>query len=155
MDRSEKSFAVPCIKNKKTMHELFVLAYTDQLTQCYNRNMLEEFRKELDTVNNKRLFVTIVDIDGLKEINDTYGHLAGDDCIKQIALTLSKRSEVIFRLGGDEFLLFNPEPIYLDDFAMISYGSVERELYEPLASAMHRADMLMYQIKRNKKRTQL
>jgi len=149
MTRAAKDFVIPCINC--THKELFLLAYTDNLTQTYNRNMLEEFRKEID-INNKRLFVTIVDIDGLKEINDTYGHLSGDNCIKQIARMLSKRSEIIFRLGGDEFLLLNyNNPIYLNDFSMISYGSVERELYEPLTSAMHRADMLMYQEKRNKK----
>jgi len=132
------------------MNELFFLAYTDQLTQCYNRNMLEEFRKDISDEDTTSLFVTIVDIDGLKWINDSEGHLAGDACIKWVASRLIPRAGIVFRLGGDEFLLLDHEPIVLDNIRNISYGSVEKQVKETLAQAMHRADTLMYNQKRYK-----
>ncbi len=145
-------FAIPSTALNKTKEELFFLAYTDQLTETYNRNMFEEFRKEFDKENYTPLFVTIVDIDGLKIINDTEGHAAGDSHIKWVASQLMDNTGgSVFRLGGDEFLIVDRQPILLNAIQSISYGSVERHPYESLAEAMHRADKAMYLVKRNKK----
>lgn len=149
MEALVKPFVIPVIT--VSHKELFYLAYTDQLTQCYNRNMLEVFRKELDQEVGQYLFVTIVDIDGLKSINDREGHVAGDNYICIVARQLAKRAGIIFRLGGDEFLLLNRNPINLEDINYISYGTVEKTAFDYLSDVMKTADMKMYEMKRKKK----
>ena len=144
-----KPLAIPLLT--KNHQDLFYLAYTDQLTQTYNRNMLEEFRASLDSETNEAIFVTMVDIDGLKTINDTEGHAAGDAYIRWVAFLLSETTSTIFRLGGDEFLLLSRKPLNLMHIQHISYGSVELLPNELLTNAMHRADKLMYKHKQYKK----
>ena len=85
---------------ERTTEELKYLAYHDQLTGAYNRNYLEDIREDYDS---QELYVTMVDIDGLKELNDTYGHEHGDLFIKSVCGELESFGEPLFRLGGDEF----------------------------------------------------
>lgn len=85
-------------------------AITDALTGLYNRAYLDEFIK-----NHKDdcypLAIISADCDGLKEINDTYGHTAGDEYIKA-TVSLFKmvlpQECILFRMGGDEFLALLP-----------------------------------------------
>lgn len=85
-------------------------AITDELTGLYNRSYLDEFSR----AHNEDLYpLTIIsaDCDGLKEVNDTYGHNAGDEYIKA-AVSLFKmvlpEERILFRMGGDEFLILLP-----------------------------------------------
>ena len=89
--------------------ELRHKSITDQLTGCYNRFYFEELSKDqkLDTP------ITIIsaDCDGLKKINDRYGHIAGDEyiCFAKDAIRESlPENAAIFRMGGDEFLAILP-----------------------------------------------
>lgn len=82
---------------------------TDQLTGVFNRYKLGEDLAGFCKKDLQRLCVGILDIDCFKEKNDTYGHLSGDDCLKDIASIIqdvvSKHSGKVYRYGGDEFLV--------------------------------------------------
>lgn len=91
---------------------LFEENMIDQQTGCYNRKgmkyytdiVLDEARK-----SKKELFVCVADLNGLKYLNDTYGHAAGDEAIAAVSSILLKSAPDgtrIVRTGGDEFLLF-------------------------------------------------
>lgn len=110
------------MKNKIT-DKLFNLAYTDSMTELANRNAYEEHLKKLrrDNANLQNITVVVVDINGLKQINDSFGHHTGDEAIKTIADilkdTIGKKADV-YRIGGDEFVCIsenNPFP-YIAQF---------------------------------------
>lgn len=87
------------------------IALYDSLTGLANRNYLNEYlsqRFEEACANQTLIGVELMDIDFFKEYNDTYGHLAGDTCIKAVAEVLKDvENESVFcaRYGGDEFML--------------------------------------------------
>jgi len=91
-------------------NELQYLSEHDQLTHLYNRKYYEEELIQLDTENNLPLSVIVANINGIKLINDSFGHAAGDDMIKAVAEVLTKGSrkkDVICRLAGDEFIIMS------------------------------------------------
>ncbi len=78
----------------------------DYMTGLYNRKVFEEYMRYYEAAPGTSVAVVIVDIDGLKMMNDTFGHLAGDDVIKKAAGFLKDSIEevsLIARLSGDEF----------------------------------------------------
>ncbi|NOH96686.1 sensor domain-containing diguanylate cyclase [Vibrio sp. 99-70-13A1] len=90
--------------------------YTDHLTQVYNRFALEKLLPTaLNTTikNKKSAALFMIDIDCFKNLNDRYGHLQGDQALKNIASAIQNwgqnRKGECFRFGGDEFLVFMPE----------------------------------------------
>ena len=91
------------------------LSVRDPLTGLFNRRYMEEtFDREIKRAQRKdrSLAVVMVDIDGFKAINDTFGHVPGDVLIEKVAKFLMKSvrvSDVACRYGGDEFLLILPE----------------------------------------------
>ena len=77
----------------------------DPLTSLANRRRL---RGEMDRVKTSGAAVIFLDVDNFKEINDRYGHIAGDACLLRIAASLTRTfrsDDSLFRLGGDEFLV--------------------------------------------------
>ncbi|MGI5848921.1 MAG: diguanylate cyclase domain-containing protein [Christensenellales bacterium] len=99
---------------KQVETQLELMAKTDALTGLLNRRAGVDQLKRIYAENKqkrKTLTVCFADIDGLKDINDTYGHGAGDVMIKSIANVLKKYTDkigVVCRLGGDEFVLILP-----------------------------------------------
>ncbi len=91
---------------------LFEENMTDQQTGCYNRKGLKYYSDIVidDARNNDRdLFVCVTDLNGLKHLNDTYGHAAGDEAIAAVSTELKKaapKGAKTVRIGGDEFLIF-------------------------------------------------
>ncbi|MEM7492374.1 MAG: GGDEF domain-containing protein [Pseudomonadota bacterium] len=82
----------------------------DQLSSLGNRNRLQQFFRELGPAKTKYDFL-LIDLDGFKSINDTFGHNAGDYVIKAAAARLKEVTEaddMLIRLGGDEFLVVAP-----------------------------------------------
>ncbi|MHC1746804.1 MAG: GGDEF domain-containing protein [Cellulosilyticaceae bacterium] len=87
--------------------------YSDELSQVYGRQYLNEklpIMLEYATYRGNKVGVAIVDIDDFKSINDSYGHLIGDEIIKAIASLLKgnvseRRGDFIVRFGGDEFIV--------------------------------------------------
>jgi diguanylate cyclase (GGDEF)-like protein/PAS domain S-box-containing protein len=101
--------AFDCTEMKETADSLTRLARVDALTQLPNRHALEEsLGRALDGADRNGLSVIFVDVDRLKNINDTLGHHAGDDLLREFAgrlrRTVSAQSTV-FRSGGDEFII--------------------------------------------------
>jgi diguanylate cyclase (GGDEF)-like protein len=91
---------------------LFVENMTDQQTGCYNRKGLKYYSDIVieEAVNNSRnLFVCVSDLNGLKHLNDNYGHAAGDEALLAVANVLTASAPTgskVVRIGGDEFLIF-------------------------------------------------
>lgn len=85
------------------------LANSDPVTGLYNhRAFFEQCEKKL---NEGPAYLMVLDLDDFKQINDTYGHLAGDEVLKQVGRLLheaTRRIDVLGRVGGDEFAAFCP-----------------------------------------------
>ena len=84
---------------------------TDQLTRVYNRSYYTEYLAQIEFGAPDPLSIIIADCDHLKRVNDTCGHIAGDDYIRTCADVLRAclpKEALIFRTGGDEFAAFLP-----------------------------------------------
>jgi len=101
---------------KDANEEITILAITDTLTGCYNRTFMDEYLpKEIKRAirYNHPISLIMVDIDHFKQVNDTYGHQAGDEILKELVKSINKstRCDVdwVARYGGEEFLVVFPE----------------------------------------------
>jgi len=101
---------------KDANEEIRILSITDPLTRCYNRTFMDEqLPKELKRAirYNHPISLVMVDIDHFKNVNDTYGHQAGDKVLKELVRSIDQsiRSDVdwVARYGGEEFLVVFPE----------------------------------------------
>lgn len=96
------------------LQQLAENAIVDDLTGLYNRRYVETILEEqygLFKRHFQRFGLVMIDVDRFKDINDTFGHLAGDEVLKSVASTLrrSLRSmDVLARFGGDEFIIICP-----------------------------------------------
>ncbi|WP_042273149.1 sensor domain-containing diguanylate cyclase/phosphohydrolase [[Clostridium] dakarense] len=91
--------------------KLRYLSYTDALTGLYNRAYFDEKIEELVQSGKFPIGIMIGDVNGLKIINDTIGHLEGDELLKAISRKLKEvfdEKGFIFRWGGDEFVILIP-----------------------------------------------
>lgn len=112
-------------------------AITDIMTGLYNRNgynvMLQEMMNNVQ--NNENFLILLFDNNGLKQVNDTYGHLAGDEVIRISADIVSKRyfpgarEEKNFRIGGDEYVKLVIGEVGESD-AQICIDIIQRKLLE-------------------------
>jgi diguanylate cyclase (GGDEF)-like protein len=166
-------------ERKKVQEALMQLSLTDSLTGILNRRGFF-FQVEQEIKLSSRLkthsILMFADVDGLKKVNDTYGHAAGDEMIINAANVLRsvfRSSDVISRLGGDEFAAFTMETTdaefirsriikAIHDFnsthnypytLSISIGFVELEAHPSvcLDDLVKRADEAMYEDKQAKK----
>ncbi|MEG2770240.1 MAG: diguanylate cyclase [Oscillospiraceae bacterium] len=91
--------------------QLESMAFKDELTGLYNRRYCMQILDEL--VSDKKEFtVCMVDLDGLKRVNDSMGHVVGDDYLITIAnamLEIDYENSIICRVGGDEFIIILPD----------------------------------------------
>ncbi len=153
---------------KKLEGELRYQSTHDALTGLYNRRYFEEQLEQ--TIQQRSLPVSLVicDVDGMKQTNDTYGHLAGDELLRQAARGLRhacRERDVIARVGGDEFAVLLPftdrlaaervverlrevlsQMSILDGKVALSMslGAASAEQVDMLASLFRRADEAMY-----------
>lgn len=96
------------IELMKRNQEIQYLSYHDGLTGIYNRRKYEEEILRLDTPNNLPITVIMGDINGLKLINDTFGHNQGDVLLKKAAAIIQsacQSGDIVARWGGDEFII--------------------------------------------------
>lgn len=156
----------------------------DELTGLYNRwglkNLIKQLYSETDRMNTA-LMVAIADVDFFKEYNDTYGHIAGDRCLKCVADILRQDigdEGIICRYGGDEFLCVmsnisqaQAEQLFskisagladkyiensqsgVSDRVTISIGAViaKQSAAMDFETLIHEADMALYEVKNNSK----
>jgi diguanylate cyclase (GGDEF)-like protein len=95
--------------------QLEQLSITDPLTRLKNRMYFNtRYREEWKRCHRLgiKLSVLMIDLDNFKRINDTYGHLFGDECLREISATLQRQipreTDVIARYGGEEFIVLLP-----------------------------------------------
>lgn len=153
------------------------IAHTDELTGLLNRRgFMGELQRSLDAARRygECGLLVFVDLDSFKPINDTYGHAAGDEVLRQIARLLHENvrsTDYVGRLGGDEFgvlltrtgradgrrrvraleTLINGSVVAWNGRLIAPRASFGAESYGPNDDAgdlMHRADSAMYQTKR-------
>lgn len=116
LDDKENDFSDDMIEFMERMRDLiesnllrFHLSITDQLTGIYNRTYFnEKIEIEIKNAERKKQPITamMLDIDRFRSINDTYGHLYGDEVLTKFAGIISnslRKQDIAFRLGGDEF----------------------------------------------------
>lgn len=104
-------FAMDVTEKKQTEEKLRYLSYTDSLTGVNNRTCFDERVEEYLIEEYHPIGVIMGDVNGLKMINDTLGHLEGDKLLKIIANILRGCCEEkgdVFRIGGDEFVILIP-----------------------------------------------
>jgi diguanylate cyclase (GGDEF)-like protein len=94
--------------------QLAELSQRDPLTQLYNRRYLvQRVEEELGRVRRGHsTALLMMDLDGFKHVNDTQGHLAGDELLRKIAVTIGESTreiDVVGRFGGDEFVALLPD----------------------------------------------
>ena len=102
-------------ERKRAEDQIQYLSFHDKVTGLYNRAYFEEELFRLDTERQLPLSIVIGDVNGLKLINDAFGHQEGDKVIRQVAKTLTefcRKEDVIARWGGDEFSIFLPRTSY-------------------------------------------
>ena len=103
------------VENAQLYEQALELAFTDGLTGLYNRRyMIDQIERELSRSHRSGnpLTLVMIDLDGLKRINDRYGHHRGDSVLSGIGEIIkanTRSSDIAARWGGDEFMLLTPE----------------------------------------------
>lgn len=163
---------------EKDRSKYYQLAVRDPLTMLYSRYYMEDAASRLIELHERdrdqRVSLLVFDVDHFKDINDTYGHLAGDSVLQEIAKLVanqSRRIDIAVRIGGDEFAVFLPnddeqacftfaERLRRDICAIqlpdelaavklsISAGVAEHLPNESLRDLLQRADKALYEAKR-------
>jgi diguanylate cyclase (GGDEF)-like protein/PAS domain S-box-containing protein len=166
------------ITHKENAERVLRESLSDPLTGLLNRrglyasvtNDASHNSTETDSASNRTTSLVLLDLDGFKSINDHYGHLAGDDVLREIArrlLQLAGSNGVVARLGGDEFAMLVPqsnitqvaaalrdtvcEPIVSNGARMFvdtSYGIAQLDPGTEFETALRAADDLMYEQKK-------
>ena len=161
---------------KENEERLRFLSIHDQLTSLYNRLYFEEEMIRLERGRHYPIGTIMADLDGLKNINDTYGHAIGDQLLIQAASIFRscfRAGDVVARIGGDEFSALLPGA-NVDTLARvterinsrfanslftinsspicISLGTAITEKGESLNESLKVADQSMYGVKQNKKK---
>ena len=164
------------LKDRATRYE--ELSTIDSLTGIFNRFMFEQkLKNEIERVNRYKIesfSLAVLDIDNFKKINDTYGHLEGDNVLKQLVLEVKSHlrcTDVFSRWGGEEFIIILPltkvekakiaiehirEIISSATFGKVgtvtcSFGLTEFNEDDTFHSVIMRADEAMYNAKTNGK----
>lgn len=157
-------------ERKERQKRIEYLSYHDQLTDLYNRRFFEEELRRLDVERNYPLTIVYADVNGLKVINDAFGHETGDQLLTLVAdamKTTCRADDIIARIGGDEFLILLPktdavqaariverikESIGIVHFngmsASVSFGvDTKTESSQNTSEVMNSAERNMYQAK--------
>lgn len=161
-------------KIKKT-REIQFLAFHDSLTGLYNRTFFDEEVSRVDTSRNLPISVIFADVNGLKGLNDRFGHFYGDDYLKTISRTIKescRHEDLVVRWGGDEFVVLllrtdteMAEEIVsrieknlskIDCFAVeasVSFGvATKRDMLTDFHDVLRNAELAMYLKKRELRR---
>ncbi len=155
---------------QEKQENIIYLSYHDQLTGLFNRRYFEEALHRSDNSHNLPISIIMIDMNGLKLINDAFGHKLGDTYLRMIGsfITRNLRSDdIAARLGGDEFIILLPHTneaetediiarinasIIESDYDLVplsvSFGySTKNYRHQSLIDIQSKADELMYQNK--------
>ncbi len=151
------------LEKRRVMEQLSQLSYADTLTGLYNRNRYNEVRKAYKKKAPDKLGIIYMDLNGLKQANDTYGHDYGDKLIRKTAGILKKVvGKDAYRIGGDEFVAICPG-IELEDLEKktqalrqraekdeikVSIGTSWRDENVHIKEQLREADQRMYEEKK-------
>ncbi len=105
-------YAIDITEAKAKEREIEHLSYYDNLTGLYNRAYFEKELKEINETTKLPVSIIIGDINGLRMVNDLFGHHEGDKLLQKTAQTLKescRTKDILARYGGDEFALILPE----------------------------------------------
>jgi diguanylate cyclase (GGDEF)-like protein len=103
------------IERKRMEQEIVSLSLTDELTGLYNRrgfSLLAEHELKLAYRFKRGVSLFFCDLDGLKKINDSYGHSQGDEALKEVSAIIKetfREADIPARFGGDEFVILAPD----------------------------------------------
>lgn len=95
----------------ETIKQIEQLSYHDQLTGLYNRRFLVMAYERLNVIRNLPFTVLALDVNGLKLVNDAFGHHAGDELLIKVANVIKENlrsDDIVARMGGDEFVILLP-----------------------------------------------
>ena len=109
---------------KKAENELLYLSFHDHLTGLYNRRYFEQELKKMDTPENLPLSIIMFDVNGLKLVNDSFGHDMGDVLLKKSAEAIIKacrEEDIAARIGGDEFVILLPKTTAAQSLQISNY----------------------------------
>jgi len=112
---SVSDICATAIQNARHFERVRQMAYMDGVTGIFNRRYFElRIAEEIARSNRHGLAfsVIMVDIDHFKQLNDDFGHLVGDEVLRQVSGVLSqqlRKSDVLTRFGGEEFAVITPE----------------------------------------------
>lgn len=113
-------------KQRKVERRMQFMALHDGLTGLPNRSLLMERIGHLIAISAREprhIALLFLDLDGFKQVNDTWGHATGDQVLKAVATRLSslvRPADTIARIGGDEFVILLDNPESIDNVAMIA-----------------------------------
>jgi diguanylate cyclase (GGDEF)-like protein/PAS domain S-box-containing protein len=124
------------------VHRMTHLAEHDILTSLPNRGLLDDRLEQgiaLARRHSRRLAVLFIDLDHFKHINDSLGHLIGDQLLRAVALRITpcvRGSDTVSRQGGDEFIVLLSEISQAEDAALIA-DKIRLAVLEPYTIANH------------------
>jgi diguanylate cyclase (GGDEF)-like protein len=113
------------VQRKKMQEQLHHIAMHDALTDLPNRKLVQNQAESFISLSkrmHKKLVIAFIDLDGFKQINDTYGHDEGDTVLIKTGKLLNKatrESDFVGRIGGDEFMCLFPNISNIDEVEMI------------------------------------
>lgn len=163
-------------KRKKFEKQVIYLSYHDQLTGLFNRRFYEEEIKRIDKPENLPIALVMIDVNGLKLINDAFGHVTGDILLEKVSNVFKsecRENETVARIGGDEFIVFlqktsseaakrfieriqtsvSRENIY-DITLSLSLGyAIKQESNDDISKILNKAENDMYRNKLSEKST--
>ena len=111
-------------KEYEYQQNIVYMALHDQLTGLANRRQLDEFLSKLET---NEMVVAYLDLDHFKSVNDTYGHLAGDEALVRTSDLIKKHfhDTLNVRIGGDEFLIIFTDGVVGEDIPGRMQGFID------------------------------
>lgn len=116
LDKNNNLHGIICVgrnitERKHREENIRFISRHDALTGLYNRAYFEEEMERIDSKDNLPLSVIVCDVDGLKLVNDAFGHVAGDNLLiaaAEILTNACREQDIAIRTGGDEFSVFFP-----------------------------------------------